>query len=405
MPASISSSRRSCCTSCPARCAVNAHGDGPRAQARWSGGSSIDSDPEGRSTPWDGLLDLFPHYFHEPHTRTAPTAVSTAGRRNAGLTLVDSERAFSRASRHSGSSRRSRRRRMQSPRAAVTTSPSTAEAPLLQCPGRPMLAVELQIGLRDAVRVGRCCRRRRSGLTVPAGAVFLRPADRSVDRNIMTWMLASIPAPCSGPIRTWQAMAKAPLLGKPFRRHLHSKMIVPWRYGRSACFRASAGGLLADQNALWRCVPKGREGHVGLGIGYRLHPKMPGTRPSILCTTSVGGLRSRTRFRNNRSTAKGCWHRRHSGARRATPPGPGPLVRGPGRDGDTSHRRYRRNSLAQLELIPGPPPTMRATSCTEDCRVMLSFCPGAIGSTSRGLRLPPRGRDPTRHGPLHWRDF
>jgi len=54
----------------------------------------VDSIQKGDQLPWDGLIDLFPHYFHEPYY-----AAYAAGRledwcRAAGLTPAASERAF-----------------------------------------------------------------------------------------------------------------------------------------------------------------------------------------------------------------------------------------------------------------------------------------------------------------------
>src|SRR5215472_18365619 len=51
-------------------------------------------------------------------------------------------------------------------------------------PGRPMLAMQLQIGLRDAVRVGHIVVDGRSGPSVRASAVFLRPANRGINRHM-----------------------------------------------------------------------------------------------------------------------------------------------------------------------------------------------------------------------------
>ena len=54
----------------------------------------VDSLQKGDQPSWDGLLDLFPHYFHEPYYadyvagRLAVLAVE------AGLSLVATERAF-----------------------------------------------------------------------------------------------------------------------------------------------------------------------------------------------------------------------------------------------------------------------------------------------------------------------
>ena len=47
-----------------------------------------------------------------------------------------------------------------------------------------MLAVQLQIGFRDAVRVGHVVVDRRTRPTMRAGSVFLSPTDRRIDRHI-----------------------------------------------------------------------------------------------------------------------------------------------------------------------------------------------------------------------------
>src|SRR5689334_11203300 len=91
-------------------------------------------------------------------------------------------------------------------------------------------------------------------------------------------------------------------------------------------------------------------------------PKMPGTRPSMLCTTSVGVPRSRTTFSNSIFTAAGSLA---SHAYRRTPcvfsrscraDFSGFLAATP-----TDIPLFE-NSLAQLELMPGPPPTISAMS-------------------------------------------
>ena len=54
----------------------------------------------------------------------------------------------------------------------------------LERPGRPMLAMQLQVGLRNAVRVGHIVVYGHSSPSVRAGTVFPRPADRGVNRHI-----------------------------------------------------------------------------------------------------------------------------------------------------------------------------------------------------------------------------
>ena len=51
-------------------------------------------------------------------------------------------------------------------------------------PSRSVLAMQLQIGFRDAVRVGHVVVDRRTCPTVRAGTVFLSPTDRRIDRHI-----------------------------------------------------------------------------------------------------------------------------------------------------------------------------------------------------------------------------
>ena len=46
------------------------------------------------SRQWDGLLDLFPHYFHEPYYAEYANGSVAAWSEAAGLKPVASERAF-----------------------------------------------------------------------------------------------------------------------------------------------------------------------------------------------------------------------------------------------------------------------------------------------------------------------
>ena len=50
---------------------------------------------KGDQPSWDGLLDLFPHYFHEPYYAEYVTgSLERLGRRSAASSPVASERAF-----------------------------------------------------------------------------------------------------------------------------------------------------------------------------------------------------------------------------------------------------------------------------------------------------------------------
>ncbi|HYD06126.1 MAG TPA: class I SAM-dependent methyltransferase [Reyranella sp.] len=54
----------------------------------------IDSIQRGDHPPWEGLLDLFPHYFHEPYYAEYANGSLDAWAADAGLSPVASERAF-----------------------------------------------------------------------------------------------------------------------------------------------------------------------------------------------------------------------------------------------------------------------------------------------------------------------
>lgn len=54
----------------------------------------VDSIQRGDLPSWDGLLDLFPHYFHEPYYAEYANGSVAAGGEAAGLRPVASERAF-----------------------------------------------------------------------------------------------------------------------------------------------------------------------------------------------------------------------------------------------------------------------------------------------------------------------
>jgi len=54
----------------------------------------VDSMQKGDHPEWDGLLDLFPHYFHEPYYADYVTGSLGTWATDAGLTPVTNERAF-----------------------------------------------------------------------------------------------------------------------------------------------------------------------------------------------------------------------------------------------------------------------------------------------------------------------
>ena len=54
----------------------------------------VDSIQKGDQPSWDGLLDLFPHYFHEPYYADYANGRIEDWATRTGLTLVGSERAF-----------------------------------------------------------------------------------------------------------------------------------------------------------------------------------------------------------------------------------------------------------------------------------------------------------------------
>ncbi|MBV8391969.1 MAG: class I SAM-dependent methyltransferase, partial [Alphaproteobacteria bacterium] len=54
----------------------------------------VDSMQKGDEPNWDGLLDLFPHYFHEPYYADYVGGSLETVAKNAGLALVGGERAF-----------------------------------------------------------------------------------------------------------------------------------------------------------------------------------------------------------------------------------------------------------------------------------------------------------------------
>ena len=54
----------------------------------------VDSIQKGDHPGWDGLLDLFPHYFHEPYYADYVAGSLESWARDAGLAPVSSERAF-----------------------------------------------------------------------------------------------------------------------------------------------------------------------------------------------------------------------------------------------------------------------------------------------------------------------
>jgi len=101
--------------------------------------------------------------------------------------------------------------------------------------------------------------------------------------------------------------------------------------------------------------------------------KMPGTRPSMLCTTSLGVPMSLATLSKSRSTAAGSLA---SQAYRRTPCFFSRISRtalSGFRAATATRMPFFENSLAQLELMPGPPPTMTAASWTEDLSDWVMF--------------------------------
>jgi len=54
----------------------------------------VDSMQKGDEPAWDGLLDLFPHYFHEPYYGEYVSGSLETWSRDAGLNVIATERAF-----------------------------------------------------------------------------------------------------------------------------------------------------------------------------------------------------------------------------------------------------------------------------------------------------------------------
>jgi ubiquinone/menaquinone biosynthesis C-methylase UbiE len=54
----------------------------------------VDSLQKGNRPEWDGLLDLFPHYFHEPYYSDYVTGSLETWGATAGLAPMSSENAF-----------------------------------------------------------------------------------------------------------------------------------------------------------------------------------------------------------------------------------------------------------------------------------------------------------------------
>jgi ubiquinone/menaquinone biosynthesis C-methylase UbiE len=54
----------------------------------------VDSLQKGDHPDWDGLLDLFPHYFHEPYYAEYVNGSLAAWAGEAGLVETEAERAF-----------------------------------------------------------------------------------------------------------------------------------------------------------------------------------------------------------------------------------------------------------------------------------------------------------------------
>ena len=153
--------------------------------------------------------------------------------------------------------------------------------------------------------------------------------------------------------------------GKPLRAALaFVKMIVPLAPWRRFVSEHESSGLLTDQKCAEGGVSKCFEGHQGSASVMPLR-KMPGTRPSMLCTTSVGAPSSRTTFWNGDSTAAGslasqAYRRTPCVVSRRLQDG---FIRISGGDADM-HVVFR-EELGATRADPGTAPDNEATSCTE----------------------------------------
>src|SRR6516162_4781084 len=153
-----------------------------------------------------------------------------------------------------------------------------------------MMAVQLKIGFRDAVRDGHVVVNSRSRPTVRAGTVFPSPTDRRIDRHI-------------GNVDTLRHQFSRHTLCEPGLGMTEDD--CPFcTVGIGLFSRMSRAARWPTRNALNAEFRSVSNAILGSASVISL-PKMPGTRPSMLCTTSVGAPRSRTIFWNSIATAAG----------------------------------------------------------------------------------------------------
>ena len=187
------------------------------------------------------------------------------------------------------------------------------------------------------------------------------------------------------------------------------KMIVPFaplafglfsRISRAACW-PTRNALNAEFRSVSNAMAR-----VGVGDPPCRRCREPGRRCCARQASAPRGLGRRSGTAAPRPPVR--WRRTRIGARRASSPGSA----GPACPGSWPRRPTRMplsaNSRAQLALMPGPPPTMRATSCTEGWGSLLSswvmfvLCPGMAGPALAPHLLQRRECDPTGWS-LAWR--
>ena len=234
-----------------------------------------------------------------------------------------------------------------------------------------MLVMQLQIGFRDVVRVGHVVVDGCSCQPVGAGAVFLRPTNCGVNRHL----------------------CHVDTLRHQFPRHAlresglgmacHCKGTARWvAFERCACVREDdrsfgavrvrfvfvhePGRLLTHQERAERRVSERVERHTWVGFDYPLSEDVGNPavdvvydkrrRPEVSNDILEQRLHESwfacvARVSTNAVSLLQVLQDRLSGFLAATP----------------TRMPLFANSLAQLELIPGPPPTISATSCIEGC--------------------------------------
>ena len=230
-----------------------------------------------------------------------------------------------------------------------------------------MLAMQLQIGFRDAVRVGHVVVDSRSRQSVSARTVLLSPANRCINRHVRNVDALRHQFPC-------HALRKSGL-GVTCHREGAARRVAFERRAcvreddRSSCavgvrlvFAHEPSCLLTHQKRAERRVSKCLENHAGVGFGDALTKNARNPAVDV-----VHEKRRRPQVSNNmlEQLLNGRWFACIAGYRR-TPCVFSRLCR-TGLSGFRAAMAMRMplsaNSLAQLELMPGPPPTMSATSC------------------------------------------